>query len=115
MYNGPVSEAVGSTVVTADQIASGELAYLINEAAGQTVYYQAIGTDKAPTHFAAEDGSNTVEKKADGTFANPAQEPEVTEPESPESPESGDSALIFAVVAAISVLGVAVVAKKREF
>ena len=43
-------------------------------------------------------------------------DPVITEPapEIPESPEAGDSAVIFAVVAAISVLGVAVVAKRRE-
>ncbi len=109
-YNGPVSESVGCTVATADQFASGEIAYLINEAAGATVYYQAIGTDKAPTLLAAEDGSNAVEKKADGTFANPAKE----EPKPADPVPTGDSALIFAVVAIISILGVATVAKRRE-
>ena len=110
-YNGPVSESVGCTVVTADQFASGEVAYLINEAAGATIYYQAIGTDKAPTLIAAEDGSNVVEKKADGSFANPAKA-EDTKPADPVP--TGDSALIFAIVAIISVLGVATVAKRRE-
>ena len=110
-YNGPVSESVGCTVVTADQFASGEVAYLINEAAGATIYYQAIGTDKAPTLIAAEDGSNVVEKKADGSFANPAKA-EDTKPADPVP--TGDSALIFAVVAIISLLGVATVAKRRE-
>lgn len=95
-----------ATAVTADQIASGEVAYLINEAAGATVYYQAIGTDKAPVLTAAEDGSNVVEKKADGTYGNPAK---VEEPA-----PTGDSALVFAVIALISVLGIAVVAKRRE-
>jgi LPXTG-motif cell wall-anchored protein len=37
---------------------------------------------------------------------------ETTEPETP--PTTGDSTLVFAVIAAISVLGVAVVAKRRE-
>ena len=100
-------------VVTADQIASGDVAYLINEAAGETIYYQAIGTDKAPVLTAAEDGSNTILKNADGTFANPVKEPEVTEPVTP--PTTGDSTVIFAVIAVLSILGVAVVAKKREF
>lgn len=110
------------TAVTADKIASGEVAYLINEAAGATIYYQAIGSDKAPVFEAAEDGSNTVVKNADGTFGNPVKEPEVTEPEvtEPETtepvtpPSTGDSAIFFAVIAVISVLGVAVVAKKKE-
>ncbi len=106
-----------ATAVTADQMASGEVAYLINEAAGATIYYQAIGTDKAPVLAAAEDGSNAVEKKADGTYGNPVKEPETTKPEEtkPADPvPTGDSALIFAVVAVISILGVAVVAKRRE-
>ena len=122
-----------STVATAEQIANGTVAGLINEAVGKTVYYQAIGTDKAPVLTAAEDGSNAIVKNADGTFGNPAPEAETTEPApettepapettepAPETTEpgsstpTGDSALIFAVIAVISVLGVAVVAKKRE-
>ncbi len=125
-YNGTESAIVGGNVVTADQFASGEIAYLINEAAGSTIYYQAIGTDKAPVLAAAEDGSNVVEKKADGTYGNPVKEVETTEPapettepapettEPGSSTETGDSALIFAIIAVISVLGVAVVAKRRE-
>ena len=102
-----------TAVVTADQLASGEVAALINEAAGETIYYQAIGTDKAPVPFAAEDGSNTVLKNADGTYSNPVVEvPEETKPADPVP--TGDSALIFAVVALISVFGVATIAKRRE-
>ena len=41
--------------------------------------------------------------------------PEVVEPEIPDAPTTGDSVVVFAVIAVISVLGVAVVAKKREF
>ena len=120
--NYSVKAAEGATdsftnIVTADQIASGEVAYLINEAAGETIYYQAIGTDKAPVLAAADDGSNTILKNADGTFSNPVKEPEVTEPEVTEPADpvpTGDSALIFAVVAIIALLGVATVAKRRE-
>ena len=102
-----------TNIVTADQIASGEVAYLINEAAGETIYYQAIGTDKAPVLAAAEDGSNTILKNADGTYSNPVVEvPEETKPADPVP--TGDSALIFAVVALISVFGVATIAKRRE-
>ena len=124
---GTLAEATSfATAVSADQIASGEVAYLINEAAGATIYYQAIGTDKAPVLTAAADGSNVVEKKADGTYGNPAKEPETTEPapettvpapettEPGSSSDTGDSFVIFAVIAAVSVLGVAVVAKRRE-
>ena len=48
----------------------------------------------------------------DATTAPVETEPEVTDPVAPTP--TGDSALIFAVIAAISVIGVAVVAKKRE-
>mgnify|MGYP003306571286 CR=1 FL=1 len=46
------------------------------------------------------------------------EKPEVTEPETTEpevSEKTGDSSVIFAVIAVISILGVAVVAKRREF
>ena len=108
-----------ATAVEAEKIANGTVAGLINEAAGATIYYQAIGTDKAPVLTAAADGSNEIVKNADGTFGNPVKEPETTEP-APEttepgaSTETGDSFVIFAAIAAISVLGVAVVAKRRE-
>ncbi len=124
---GTLAEATSyGFAVSADQIASGEVAYLINEAAGETIFYQAIGTDNAPVLTPAEDGSNTVLKNADGTFGNPVKEPETTEPapettepapettEPGSSTETGDSALIFAVIAIISLVGVAVVAKRRE-
>ncbi len=125
-YTGIAANDAATTMVTADQLASGEVAYLINEAAGSAIYYQAIGTDKAPVLAAAEDGSNVVEKKADGTFGNPVKEVETTEPapdttepapdttEPGSSTDTGDSFVIFAIIAAISVLGVAVVAKRRE-
>ncbi len=115
-----------ATAVEAAQIENGTVAGLINEAAGETIYYQAIGTDKAPVLSAAEDGSNAIVKNADGTFGNPVKEPETTEPapettapapettEPGSSSDTGDSFVIFAVIAAISVLGVAVVAKRRE-
>ena len=98
-----------TTVVTADQLASGEIAYTANEAAGEMIFYQAIGTDKAPTVFSTGDGSNTVIKNADGTYSNPV----VEEPETP--PTTGDATAIFTVVALLSVLGIATVAKRREF
>ena len=50
------------------------------------------------------------EGKLDPVITEPA--PETTEP--PVSGETGDSFVVFAVIAAISVLGVAVVAKRRE-
>jgi len=122
----PVEAPSFATAVSADQIANGTVAGLINEAAGATIYYQAIGTDKAPVLTPAEDGSNAIVKNADGTFGNPVKEPETTEPApettepAPETTEpgsssnTGDSFVVFAAIAVVAVLGVAVVAKRRE-
>ena len=71
----------------------------------------------APTLIASEE--NVVVKNADGTYGNPVKEPETTEPapettEPGSSTETGDSFVVFAAIAAIAVLGVAVVAKRRE-
>ena len=112
-----------ASVATADQIASGEVAFLINEAAGKTVYYQAIGTDKTPVLTPAEDGSNSIVKNDDGTYSNPVIEeettaaPDTTAPETTEpgaSEDTGDSAIIFAAIALITLAGVVVAAKKKE-
>ena len=128
----PLTRELGATdkvyeVGTADMAAlvSGEVVYNFNQAAGKDVIYMAInGTDFAPTLVASEE--NVVVKNADGTYGNPVKEPETTEPApettepAPEttepgtSTETGDSFVTFAAIAAISVLGVAVVAKKRE-
>jgi len=122
----------------ATALSSGEIAYKVNALFGATVLSQKIGTDAAPVL-----GDNDiVYLMADGTYSNtdPSSIPETTEPApettepapettepapeptepAPETTEpgsstpTGDSALIFAVIAVISVLGVAVVAKKRE-
>jgi hypothetical protein len=110
-------------------LASGQIVYEFNQAykaaTGTTedVLFMTInGTDFAPTLLAADDGSNIVVKKDDGSFANPEkapEAPETTEP-APETTEpgsstpTGDSAIVFAAIAAVATLGVAVVAKKRE-
>ena len=140
--NYSVSAAEGTVdtftnLISLDQLASGEVAYRINEYAGETIYYQNLLTDMTPVLSAAEDGSNTVIKNANGTYSNPVKEPETTvAPETTEAPttepapettepapettepgsssNTGDSFVIFAVIAAIAVLGVAVVAKRRE-
>ena len=117
--NGAISArdlSMGTTNEAA--LASGEAIYAINQAAGKDVFFMTAGTF-APTLEAAEDGSNAIVKNADGTYGNPVKEPETTEP-APETtepvtpPTTGDSSMIFAVIAVISVLGVAIIAKKRE-
>ncbi len=108
--------------VTAADVASGKLCAAINEAVEEEVFFQAIGTDGAPVLEKAEDGSNSVIKNPDGTYTNPVKEPETTLPEVTEpeitdpgqAPAGGDSAFLFIAVALVSVIGVAIVAKKRE-
>jgi hypothetical protein len=100
------------------KLVSGEYVYNFNQAAGKDVLYMTVnGTDFAPTLIADEE--KAVVKNADGTYGNPVKAPETTEPapettEPPVSGETGDSFVVFAAIAAISVLGVAVVAKRRE-
>ena len=96
---------VGATDEAA--LASGEAVYAINQTAGKDVFFMTAGSF-APTLEAAEDGSNAIVKNADGTYGNPAAEPETP-------PTTGDATAIFAVVAILSVLGIATVAKRREF
>ena len=90
------------------KLVSGEFVYNFNQAAGKDVIFMTVDGTFAPTLVAAEDGSNAIVKNADGTFGNPVVE-------IPEVPTTGDSTVIFAIIAVISILGVAVVAKRREF
>ena len=86
----------------ADALISGEYAYEFNQAAGKDILFQTLDGTFAPTLEAT--GENAVLKTADG-YANKIAEPVPT----------GDTAVIFAVIAIISILGVATVAKRREF
>ena len=90
-------------------LASGEVAYKVNTLFGATVLSQKIGTDAAPVLG----DENVVYLLDNGTYSNSnSTAPETTEPGS--SSETGDSFVIFAAIAAVAVLGVAVVAKRRE-
>ncbi len=89
------------------KLVSGEYVYNLNQAAGKDVVYMTVdGATFEPTVIADEE--KAVVKNADGTFGNPVVE-------IPEVPTTGDSAVIFAIIAVVSILGVAVVAKRREF
>ena len=105
-----------TTAFDMSKLVSGEFVYNFNQAAGKDVLYMTInGTEFVPTLLAADDGSNAVVKNNDGTFANPEKAPEAPETTEPgTSTPTGDSAIVFAAIAAVAVLGVAVVAKKRE-
>ena len=72
-------EETSAKLVTAEQVKSGEVAYMANQGAGEEIFFQNLKEDLNPTVFAAEDGSNKVVLK-DGAYVNPEKEPEVTEP-----------------------------------
>ena len=129
-YEGGVSERVFDLGTTDEAaLTSGATVYALNQAykaatgATEDVIYMTVNGTFNPTLIS--DGSNSVILNADGTYGNPAAEPqpEVTEPEATTEPEvtdpvdpvpTGDSAIVFAVIAIVSVLGVAVIAKRRE-
>ena len=73
---------------SAAQLASGEVAYSLNKAAGKTVFYQTIGTDAVPTTSSA----SKVVYLVDGAYTN-------TAPAAPAPAPTGDSA--FAIVLAL--------------
>ena len=75
-------------VATAAQLASGEVAYNLNKAAGKTVFYQTIGTDKAPTTSSA----SKVVYLVNGAYTN-------TAPVAPKPAPTGDN--VFAIVLAL--------------
>ena len=68
MINDPPVASDKGVAVTAEQMASGEIAYLLNEAIGSTVFYQQIGVDAVPTLTASDAG--IVYKWENGVFAN---------------------------------------------
>ena len=101
----------------AAQIASGEVVFALNEAAGKTVFYQNLKTGEI-TLTAAEDGSNLVIKNADGTYSNPVKEPEVTEPEDPNPPTRDTGFTLVVVASAVALVACACIVmigfKKKE-
>ena len=119
-YENAITDKAYETKTTdAAALTSGKTVYEFNESAKADVIYMTVDGTFAPTLIAAEDGSNSIVKNADGTYGNPVKEPETTEPapettEPGSSSDTGDSFAIFAIIAVISVLGVAVVAKRRE-
>ena len=82
------TQEVAATAITADVLASGKLAYDFNKAAGETILYQTIGTDTAPT---AKNTSKVV-LLVNGAYTN-------TAPVAPSPAPTGDSA--FAIVLAL--------------
>ena len=64
----PTASPEKGIIVTAEQMASGEVAYLLNQAIGSTVFYQKIGIDAVPTLTKSDDG--IVYKWENGMYAN---------------------------------------------
>ncbi len=89
----------GSVVsVTADQLASGEVAYLANQYAGSDVFFQTLGKDRVPTTL---DGHKKV--ILDGnSYANPSEGG--TTP----APTTGDASVWFAVVGVLALFGMGI-------
>ena len=113
--------SVIANAVSADQLASGEVAYKLNTSNGSDVFYQTIGTDSAPvldnTHGTVYYISGTYTNDPNYTSGTETTEPVTTEPETTDSDKSsatGDNSWIFVAIAVLSILGFAVVAKRRE-
>lgn len=82
-------------VVTAAQLASGEVAHKLNTAIGKDVFKQTLGKDAVPSFT-----GKTVLKNVDGTYSNP------------ETPATGDMTVVLFLVA-VATLGSAVVIGKK--
>lgn len=120
-----VAFEAAATAATAEDLASGKLCFELNEAikaadasVNEDVFYQLIGTDKAPNTVVNEKAK--VEKAADGSFKNPSPAPVETDPVTPpttdpadtkpaetepESPVTGDNA--SAVIIALAIVAIA--------
>ncbi len=126
VYEKNGTQAVSSTVFTAEQVASGALAADYNEKAGKKVLYQEVGKDSLPTITPVvkidKDGKevivNDVIKGADGKVSNPTYVPGGSTPTPTPTPTAtGDSTVIMIVVFALAtVAGLALVfvPKKKE-
>lgn len=128
VYEKNGTQAVSSTVFTAEQVASGALAADYNEKAGKKVLYQEVGKDSLPTITPVvkidKDGKevivNDVIKGEDGKISNPTYVPGGSTPTPTPTPTpttTGDSTVIMIVVFALAtVAGLALVfvPKKKE-
>ena len=90
-------------VVSAAQLASGEVAYKLNDAIGKEVFKQTLGTDKTP----AFEGKSVI-KNADGTYANPSTTPDTPKPSVP----TGDMTVVIFAIMVLTVGSAVVIGKK---
>lgn len=77
------------TVVTAEDLASGKVAYRLNKAAGENVVYQTLGTDTVPVL----DNTHGVVYLNNGAYSNTAPDPNdtSTEPVEDTTADGGDN------------------------
>jgi len=99
VYNVEDIKTEVANTYTAAELKSGALAYALNDAIGQEVFKQTLGTDATP----AFEGKSVI-KNADGTFANPA-------PVTPSKPTGDMTVVIFAIM--VLTVGSAVVIGKK--
>ena len=97
-----ITKVDGEFFTTAD-VASGKLAYDLNQAAGKTVFYQTIGTDKAPTI----DATSKVVLLVNGAYTN-------TAPEAPAPAPTGDSTVAIALALIAVCCGAVLTMKKAR-
>lgn len=110
--NGAYVDAAAN--LTADDVKSGKLAYDMNTLLGGEFFFQAIGTDAAPT----TDKSHKSVKLVNGKYTNESgTNPGGNTPTQPTAPATGDSTpvyIIAAVLAIMTMITVIVTGKKKS-
>ena len=109
---GAMQSDTGVNYVQADAFASGEIAYLINEAVGETVFYQnLIETLFTVDAYPTTDATHAKVVLQGGTYSNQLfeQNPDVT-------PPTGDATIYVVIALAVSTVSLAALAvvKKRK-
>ena len=110
--NGAYVDAAAN--LTADDVKSGKLAYDMNTLLGGEFFFQAIGTDAAPT----TDKSHKSVKLVNGKYTNESgTTPGGNTPTQPTAPATGDNTpvyIIVAVLAIMTMITVIVTGKKKS-
>lgn len=92
--NGAYVDAAAN--LTADDVKSGKLAYDMNTLLGGEFFFQAIGTDAAPT----TDKSHKSVKLVNGKYTNESG----TTPVTPTAPATGDNTPVYIIVAVLAIM-----------
>ena len=92
--------------IETDKIVSGEIAHTLNTAMGTEHFYQKVGDASTLTLKEATDGSNKIVKNDDGTYSNPAKEPE--------NPDTADVIGYAIVLGGIALVGIVFIAAQKK-